>query len=220
MDTRAIDAEIDRVLSVDAPPPWTAAPTQKSSSAVVRVPGRGEISFLRRFASHTGGLLWNRRSMAREPRGGQAKIRSRPPVAANAPRLRAPGPATERVSLASVSHVAGAPAGGAPVAAVARQNEARGSGWFQSRACFERYGRHVAFDFFGWHPSLLGRSRGQSDKDHRRQRIRRVTGWQRSRLGSAIEWHTARPTRRTRSSSEYGRHTDKFQFVSTPNESE
>jgi hypothetical protein len=171
VDTKAIDAEIDRVLGVDAAPPLAPLPRAAEQSAE---------KLTSRFRPHTGGLLWSRRLVAREPRGGHR----------------------EKCEPRSGFRFAGC-----IQACGACAECCCGSGRFQSRACFDGYGRDLAFGFFGWHANLLRPSRGQSDKDHRRQRFREVTGWQRGWPGSAIERQAARPTGRTRSSSGSGVHT-------------
>ena len=161
VDTRAIDAEINRVLSADAPPPRTAAPTQRAVELSSGSRGAAKYFFyaallLVLVACYGIDGWWHEsRAVATE------KIGSRSPVAENTPRLRAPGPATERVSLASVSHVAGGPAAVAPVAAVAKQNEAAVPAGSRVELALSATEVHLAFDFFGWYASLLGPSRGR-----------------------------------------------------------
>jgi cytoskeletal protein RodZ len=124
VDTRGIDAEIDRVLSADAPQPSPRAVRQGAVKLSSRSRGASK------YFSYAALVLilvacygiddwWHEsRAVATE------KIESRAPVAENTTRRRAPSPSTGRVSLASVSQVAAGPAAAAPVAAVARQDEA------------------------------------------------------------------------------------------------
>jgi cytoskeletal protein RodZ len=120
VDTRAIDAEIDRVLSVDAPLSLPRAAEQRA----VKLSSRPWTAS--RYFSYAAFVLilvacsaidgwWHEsRAVATE------KIESRAPVVANTTRRRAPSFATGRASLASVSQVAAA---SAPVVAAARQDE-------------------------------------------------------------------------------------------------
>jgi cytoskeleton protein RodZ len=159
VDTRAIDAEIDRVLSADVPVSLPRAAEQRA----VKLSSRPRTSS--RYFSYAALVLmlvacvgidgwWHEsRVVATE------KIESRAPVVENTKLQRAPSFATGRPSLASVSGCCYSEAG-------------RACGWFESRACFDCYGRDLDFGFFGRHASLLRPSRGRSDKDYRRQRTR------------------------------------------------
>ena len=123
VDTRAIDAEIDRVLSADAPLPLPRAAEQRA----VKLSSRSGTA--RTYFSFAGFVLilvacsgidgwWHEsRAVATE------KIESRVPVVENTTRRRAASFATGRASVASVTQVAAAPAAAAPVAAAARQAE-------------------------------------------------------------------------------------------------
>jgi cytoskeleton protein RodZ len=123
VDTRAIDADIDRVLSADAPLPLPRAAEQRA----VELSSRSRTA--RKYFSYAAFVMvlvacsridgwWNEsRAVATE------KIESRAPVVENTTRRRAARPATERVSLSSVSQVAAGPAAAMPVAAAARQDE-------------------------------------------------------------------------------------------------
>jgi cytoskeleton protein RodZ len=115
VDTMAIDAEIDRVLSVDAPLPLPRVAEQEavkmSSRSRAATKYLSYAAFVLILAACSGIDDWWHESRA----GATEKIESRAPVAANTTRQRAPSPATGRVSLASVSQVAArtaaAPAG-------------------------------------------------------------------------------------------------------------
>jgi cytoskeleton protein RodZ len=115
VDTRAIDAEIDRVLGADAPPPLPRAAKQRAEKPSSR------SGAARKYFSYAAFVLilvacsgvddwWHgSRAVATE------RVESRAPVVENATGRRAPSPATGRVSLASVSQVAaGPPAAAAP----------------------------------------------------------------------------------------------------------
>jgi cytoskeletal protein RodZ len=113
VDARAIDAEIDRVLGADAPQPLPMAAQQKAVELSSR--SRGATKYfsyaalvLILVACYGIDGWWHE---------------SRAPVVENSTRRSAPSPATARVSLASLSQVAAGPAAAAPVAAVARQDE-------------------------------------------------------------------------------------------------
>jgi cytoskeleton protein RodZ len=118
LDTSAIDAEIDRVLSADAPLPL---PNVAKQTAVKLSSRSGSTKYLSYAAfvlilvacSRIDGWWHESRAVARE------KIESRAPVVENTTRRRAPSPATGRVSLASVSPVAAGPA----AATAPRQDE-------------------------------------------------------------------------------------------------
>jgi cytoskeleton protein RodZ len=123
VDTRAIDAEIDRVLSADAPLPLPSAAKQTA----VKLSSRSRTA--RKYFSYAAFVLilvacsgidgwWH------ESRAVATERIENAPVVKNTTRRRAPSPATGRVSLASVSQVAAQPAAAAPVAAAARQDEA------------------------------------------------------------------------------------------------
>ena len=113
VDTNAIDAEIDRVLSADAPPPLSTAARQRDVKLSSRPGGAGKYfsyaAFVLLLVVCTGIDDWWHESGA--------------PVAQNTTRRRGRGPDTGRVSLASVSPVTAGPAAAAPVATVARQDE-------------------------------------------------------------------------------------------------
>jgi cytoskeleton protein RodZ len=123
VDTRAIDAEIDRVSTTDAPPPLPRAAEQRAE----KLSSRSKRA--RTYFSYAALVVllvacygidgWWHESRAVDTE----KIESRAPVLENTTRRRAPSPATGRVSLASVSQVAAGPPAAAPVAAVARQDE-------------------------------------------------------------------------------------------------
>jgi cytoskeletal protein RodZ len=110
VDTIAIDAEIDRVLSVDAPLPLPRVADQEA----VKMPSRSRAAtkylsyaaFVLILAACSGIDDWWHESRA----GATEKIESRAPVVANTRRQRAPSPATGQVSLASASQVAAGPA--------------------------------------------------------------------------------------------------------------
>ena len=142
------------------------------------------------------------------------------PVAQNTTRRRGRGPDTGRVSLASVSQVTAGPAAAAPVATVARQDEPAapaGSRVELALTATEDTWLSVSSDGA---PVFSRPSRGQSNQDHRRQRIRQVTGWQRGRPGSAIEWQPLGPLGAHGQVRDLVVTPDKFQFVSPPNEIE
>ncbi len=125
VDTKAIDAEVDRMLSADAALPLPTVAKQEA----VKLSSRSA----RKYFSYAALVLilvacyfidgwWHEsREVATE------KIESRAPIAGDTTRQSAPSPATGRVSLASVSQVAAGPAAAAPVAAVAKQDEAAAS---------------------------------------------------------------------------------------------
>ena len=123
VDASAIDAEIDRVLGADAPLPSPKAAEQKA----VELSPRPRSA--RKYFSYAALVLvlvaclgiddWWHESRAVAPE----KIESRAPVAKNTTGRRAPSPAAGRVSLPSVSQVGAGPAPAVPVAAVARQEE-------------------------------------------------------------------------------------------------
>ncbi len=124
VDTRAIDAEIDRVLSADAPLSLPRAAEQRA----VKLPSRSGTA--RKYFSYPAFVLllvacsgidgwWHEsRAVATE------KIESRAPVVENTTRRRAPSFAPGRASLAPVSQVAAA---AAPVAAERQDEPAAGS---------------------------------------------------------------------------------------------
>jgi Domain of unknown function (DUF4115) len=119
VDTTAIDAEIDRVLSADAPVPLPRAAEQR-----VKLSSRPRTAS--KYFSYAAMVLilvtcvgidgwWHEsRVVATE------KVESRAPVVEKTTRHRAPRFAPGRPSLAPVSQVAAA---AAPVAATARQDE-------------------------------------------------------------------------------------------------
>jgi len=123
LDTSAIDAEIDGVLSPDAPLPLPSVATQTAVKLSSR--SRSTTKYLSYAAfvlilvacSRFDGWWHESRAVATE------KIESRAPVVESTTRRRAPSPATGRVSLASVSPVAARPAAAAAVAAAPRQDE-------------------------------------------------------------------------------------------------
>ena len=120
VDTRAIDAEIDRVLSADAPVSLPRAGEQRAVKLSSRPPASSKYFSYAAFVlllvacSGIDGWWHESRAVARE------KIESRAPVVENTTRRRAPSSTTAQASLASVSQVAAA---AAPVAASARQDE-------------------------------------------------------------------------------------------------
>ena len=123
VDTIAIDAEIDRVLSADPPLPLPTA----ASQIPVQLPPRSwtartyfsyaSLVVLLVVCARIDGWWHESRTVATQ------KNESRAPVVASTPRQTAPGPATGRVPLASVSQVAARPAPAAPVATAATQDE-------------------------------------------------------------------------------------------------
>jgi cytoskeletal protein RodZ len=114
VDTEAIDGEIDRVLSPDAPLPSPVPAQQRDVK-----PSSGSRG-ARKYFSYAALVLilvassgiddWWHESRAH----ATEKIESRAPVAGNTTRRRTPRPATGRVSLASVSQVGAGPAAVAP----------------------------------------------------------------------------------------------------------
>ena len=123
VDTRAIDTEIDRVLSADPPLPL---PGEAEQTAVkLSSPPRTEgayfsyAAFVLILVACSGIDGWWHDGRAVAPK----KIESRAPVVENTTQRRAPSPATGLVSLASVSQVAAGPAAAAPVAGAARLDE-------------------------------------------------------------------------------------------------
>jgi cytoskeletal protein RodZ len=124
LDTRAIDVEIDRVLSADAPQPLPWEANQRA----VRMSSRSRAA--RKYLSYAALVLilvacyeidgrWHKsRTVATE------KSENRAAVVENTTGRRAPSPATGRVSGASVSQVAAGRDAAAPVAVAARQGEA------------------------------------------------------------------------------------------------
>jgi cytoskeleton protein RodZ len=122
VDTNAIDAEIDRALSADAALPLpsvakqTAAKLSSRSWSTNKYLSYAALVLILVVCSGIDGW-WHGRAVATE------KIESRGPVVENTARRRAPGPASGRVSHASVSQFAAGPAAAAPVTAAARQDE-------------------------------------------------------------------------------------------------
>jgi cytoskeleton protein RodZ len=120
VDTHVIDAEIDRVLSADAPLPLPSVSRQRA----VKRSSRPRST--KKYLSYAAFVLilvicsridgWWHESRA----VGTEKIESRAPVMENTTRGRAPSP---RVSLASVSAAASGPAAAGPVATPPRQDE-------------------------------------------------------------------------------------------------
>ena len=103
VDTRAIDAEIDRVLSADAPLPLPRAAKQRAVKLSSRSRGA------RKYFSYAAFVLILVACSAIDGWWHE----SRAPVVENTMRRRAPSPATGRVSLTSVSQVAAGPAAAA-----------------------------------------------------------------------------------------------------------
>ena len=60
VDTKAIDAEIDRVLGAEVPPPIPMRNHAKRCGTVVPVQVYEEIFSICRFRPHTGSLRWSR----------------------------------------------------------------------------------------------------------------------------------------------------------------
>jgi cytoskeletal protein RodZ len=123
VDTRAIDAEIDRVLSADAPLPLPTAAKQRAVklSSGSRT-GRTYFSYaalvlILVVCARIDGWWHESRTVATE------KSESRAPVVEETRRVTAPSPGPGRASLVSVSQVAAGPPAAAPVAAAARQDE-------------------------------------------------------------------------------------------------
>ena len=220
VDTRAIDAEINRVLSADAPPPRAAAPTQRAVELSSGSRGAAKYFFyaallLVLVACYGIDGWWHEsRAVATE------KIGSRSPVAENTPRLRAPGPATERVSLASVSHVAGGPAAVAPVAAVAKQNEAAvpaGSRVELALSATEDTWLSISSDGTPVFSGLLeaNQTKTVEGKQFAELRVGNAAGLEVRLNGTPLGPLGAHGQVRNMVVT-----PDKFQFVSTPNESE
>lgn len=123
VDTRAIDGEIDRVLSADAPLPLPGAARQrpvKLSSQSRPWTGTTYFSYAALVlilvaCARIDGWWHKSRTVATDKSESRVAedIRPRP----------APGPAGGRVSSTSVPQVAAGPAAAAPVAAAARQDE-------------------------------------------------------------------------------------------------
>jgi cytoskeletal protein RodZ len=123
VDTRAIDAEVDRVLSAETPLPLPRAAKQRA----VKLSSRSGTA--RTYLSYAAFALilvvcaridgWWRESGTVATK----KSESRAPVVENTTQRSAPSPATGRVSLASVSQVAAEPPAAVPLAAAARQDE-------------------------------------------------------------------------------------------------
>ena len=122
VDTSAFDAEIDRVLSADAPLPLPSV----ARRTAVKVSFRSWST--KKYLSYAALVLilvacsgidgwFHGRAVATE------KIESRAPIVENNTRRRAPSSASGRVSLASVSQVAAGPAAAVPVTPAARQDE-------------------------------------------------------------------------------------------------
>jgi cytoskeleton protein RodZ len=119
VDTSPFDAEIDRVLSADAPLPLPSTARQRA------VTGSSRSWSTRKYLSYAALALilvacyeidgwWHKsRAVATEKIGS----------AENTTRRRTPSPANGRLSLASVSQVAPGPAAAAPVAAAPRQDD-------------------------------------------------------------------------------------------------
>jgi cytoskeleton protein RodZ len=123
VDTRAIDAEIDRVLSTDPPLPLPTVVKQRP----VQLPSRSwtartSLSYAALVVVLVAGARidgwWHESGTV-----ATKKTESRAPVLENTTPRTAPSPATELVSPASVSQVAARPAAAAPVAAAAKQDE-------------------------------------------------------------------------------------------------
>jgi cytoskeleton protein RodZ len=118
LDTSAIDAEIDRVLSADAALPLPRQTTVKLTSRSWSTKKYFSYAALVLILVACSGIdgWWHGREVATE------KIESRTPVVENTARRRAPSPASGQLSLASVQ-VTGGPATAAPVTAAAKQHE-------------------------------------------------------------------------------------------------
>jgi len=123
VDTRAIDAEIDRVLSTDPPLPLPTVVKQRP----VQLPSRSwtartSLSYAALVVVLVAGARidgwWHESGTV-----ATKKTESRAPVLENTTPRTAPSPATELVSPASVSQVAARPAAAAPVAAAAKHDE-------------------------------------------------------------------------------------------------
>ena len=205
VDTRAIDAEVDRVLSADPPLQLPTAVRQTP----VKLSSRSWTA--RTYFSYAA-LVVVLVACARidgwwhESRTVATRNESRAPVLENTTRRTAASPATGRVSLAAVSQVAAGLDTAAPLAAAVRQDEpAAPAGSIVELALTATEETWLSVSSDGT-PVFSGLLEANQDKDHRRQRIRQVTGWQRGRPGSAIEWQAARPVGRTRSSSGSGLH--------------
>jgi cytoskeleton protein RodZ len=112
LNSKPLDAEIDRVLSADSPLPLPSAARQAEVTLSSRSRSARKSLFYAAMVLILVGCYgidawWHK---------------SRAPVAENAAPRRAPSSATGRISLASVSQVAAGPAA-ASVASVARQDE-------------------------------------------------------------------------------------------------
>ena len=123
VDTTAIDAEVDRVLSADAPAPLPTGAKQRP----VELSSRSWTA--RTYLSYAALVLillacaridrWWHDSRTVAPE----KSENRAPVLEDTTPRKAAGPARGRIPVASVSQVAAEPPAAAPVAAAARQDE-------------------------------------------------------------------------------------------------
>jgi cytoskeleton protein RodZ len=110
VDTRAVDAEVDRVLSVDGSPPVPRVAEQKTVKLSSRSGAARKYfsygAFVLILAASSGIDDWWHGSRA----VATATVESSGRVMENTTGRRAPSPATGRVSLASVSQIAAAAA--------------------------------------------------------------------------------------------------------------
>jgi cytoskeleton protein RodZ len=220
VDTEAIDAEIDRVLSPDASLPLPSAAKQTA----VKLSSRSRTA--RKYVSYAAFVLilvacsgidgwWHEsRAVATE------KIESRAPVVKNTTRRSAPSPASGRVSLASVSQVAARPAGAAPVAAAARQDEPAapaGSRVELDLTATEETWLSVSSDGTPVFSGLLeaNQTRTIAGKEFAKLRVGNAAGLEVRLNGKPLGPLGAHGQVRDLDFT-----SDKFQFVSPPNESE
>lgn len=204
VDTRAIDAEIDRVLSADAPLPLPTAAKQRAVklSSGSRT-GRTYFSYaalvlILVVCARIDGWWHESHTVATE------KSESRAPVMEKTRRQTAPSPAPGRASLVSVSQVAGGPPAAPPVAA-ARQDELAAPGGSKVELALTAKEETWLSIYSDGTPVFSGLLEANQTKTIEGKDAK-MRGWQRGRPGSAIEWQAAGLVGRTRSSSGYGLH--------------
>jgi len=120
VDTKAIDAEIDRVLSADAPVPLPGAIDRAAKLSSGSWTAGRYVSYaalgLMLVACWAIDRRWHE-----SPEVATKKIESRAPIAEDAPQRRGQSPATRPASVASVSQVHAGPAAAAPVVATPKE---------------------------------------------------------------------------------------------------
>jgi cytoskeletal protein RodZ len=220
VDTRAIDAEIDRVLSADAPLPLPSVAKQRA----VKLSSPSRTA--RTYFSYAALVLilvacaridgwWHE-----TPTVATEKSESRPPVVESTTRRTAPNPATRRASRVSVSRVAAGPPAAAPVAAAARQDEPvapAGSRVELALTATEETWLSVSSDGTPVFSGLLEANQTKTieGKEFAKMRVGNAAGLEVRLNGKPLGPLGVRGQVRDLAFT-----SDKFQFVSSPNESE